>query len=106
MIRLADLLAQGSILAKIIQPYESHLQYLLQWMCDYNLYGCGFVDCRKVQFRHPLPPAKSMELKGHKWHDESINYEDVLSPFDFPRQSHCMIEVDVQVHEILNRQEV
>ncbi|EOD46053.1 dna polymerase zeta subunit [Neofusicoccum parvum] len=54
MTRLADLLQQGAILAKVMQPYESHLQYLLQWMCDYNLYGCAYIDCVKVKFRDPI----------------------------------------------------
>ena len=32
MTRLADLLHQGAIMKRSFQPYESHLQYLLQWM--------------------------------------------------------------------------
>jgi hypothetical protein len=35
---------------KVIQPYESHMQYLAQWMCDYNLYGCAYIDCSQVKF--------------------------------------------------------
>jgi len=31
MTRLADLLRQGVIMKKIFQPYEAHLQYLLQF---------------------------------------------------------------------------
>ena len=44
MVRLAELLLQGAILKRVLQPHESHLQYLLQWMCDYNLYGCAYID--------------------------------------------------------------
>lgn len=44
MTRFADLLQQGAILKRVFQPYEAHLQYLLQWMCDFNLYGCADIE--------------------------------------------------------------
>src|SRR6201992_2719110 len=72
MTRFADLLGQGAILAKFIQPYESHLQYLLQWMCDFNLYGCGFINCNKVAFRGPIPTFDDTCTKGHRWHEKTI----------------------------------
>ncbi|KAM0536668.1 hypothetical protein ACHAQF_000632 [Verticillium nonalfalfae] len=40
MTRLADLFQQGVIMKRKFQPYEAHLQYLLQFMTDFNLYGC------------------------------------------------------------------
>ncbi|KAM0623874.1 hypothetical protein ACHAQG_004066 [Verticillium nonalfalfae] len=41
MTRLADLFQQGVIMKRKFQPYEAHLQYLLQFMTDFNLYGCS-----------------------------------------------------------------
>src|ERR1700761_1964159 len=67
MTRFADLLSQGAILARFIQPYESHLQYLLQWMCDYNLYGCGFIICEKYAFRTSVPPFDETIEAGNTW---------------------------------------
>ncbi|KAF2791127.1 hypothetical protein K505DRAFT_377011 [Melanomma pulvis-pyrius CBS 109.77] len=106
MTRFADLLYQGAILNRIFQPYESHLQYLLQWMCDYNLYGCAYIDCAKVQFRSPVPSSDEIDTTTHRWHDDSIPQECITTSDRYPRQSHCTLEVDICVQDILNRHEL
>ncbi|KAF1809952.1 putative DNA polymerase zeta catalytic subunit [Eremomyces bilateralis CBS 781.70] len=104
--RLADLLVQGAILGRVIQPHESHMQYLAQWMCDYNLYGCAYIDCAKVRFRSPVPEYQEQNDPNHKWHDGSIPNGWTLDEERFPRQSHCSIEIDLCVQDILNRHDV
>jgi len=104
--RLADLLIQGAVMARIFQPYEAHLQYLAQWMCDYNLFGCGYIDCERARFRSPVPEWEAISNPFHKWHDNSIASEWILDPDKYPRQSHCAIEIDIQVQDILNRKEI
>ncbi|RDL36039.1 DNA polymerase [Venustampulla echinocandica] len=106
MTRLADLLRQGAIMKQVIQPYEAHIQYLLQWMTDYNLYGCGYIDCRKATFRSPLPQYEEMSNSFHRWHDHSIPPQLVTDESELPRASHCSIEVDICVQDILNRREI
>ena len=106
MTRLADLLHQGAIMKRAFQPYESHLQYLLQWMCDFNLYGCSYIDTKKPFFRNPVPEYLELNSAVHKWHDQSIPLSQMLSSDTFPRQSHCSIEVDICVQDILNREEI
>ena len=106
MTRLADLLRQGTVMKKFLQPYESHMQYLAQWMCDYNLYGCAYIDCRNVKFRAPVPDKLEMDSTVHEWHDRSIPADMISDAENFPRQSHCSIEVDVCVQDIMNRDEV
>ncbi|KAF2022180.1 hypothetical protein BU24DRAFT_488449 [Aaosphaeria arxii CBS 175.79] len=106
MTRFADLLYQGAILNRKFQPYESHMQYILQWMCDFNLYGCAYMDCAKVQFRSHVPDSEEIDTTTHKWHDESIPPEYVTESDQYPRLSHCTLEVDVCVQDILNRHEV
>lgn len=106
MTRFADLLHQGVILNRIFQPYESHLQYLLQWMCDYNLFGCDYINCAKVQFRGPVPDSDEVNTKTHKWHDSSIPEEFITEDDQYPRQSHCTLEIDICVQDILNRHEL
>jgi DNA polymerase zeta len=104
--RLADLLIQGAVLARVLQPHESHMQYLAQWMCDYNLFGCGYIDCGKVRFRGPLPDYAELSDVAHKWHAGSVSSDLMLREDEFPRQSHCSIEIDICVQDILNRHEV
>ncbi|EGE78802.1 DNA polymerase zeta subunit [Blastomyces dermatitidis ATCC 18188] len=104
MTRLADLLRQGAVMKRVLQPYESHLQYLSQWMCDYNLYGCAYLKSSKVTFRAPIPTY--LENSTHIWHDRSIPESAVFDSFTLPRQSHCDLEVDIHVQDIINRAEV
>ena len=106
MTRLADLLRQGTILKKVIQPYESHMQYLAQWMCDYNLYGCAYIDCSEAKFRSPVPQYLEITSTTHQWHDRTISDSSISDPDTIPRQSHCSLEVDVRVQHILNRQHI
>ncbi|KAF4549285.1 DNA polymerase family B-like protein 2 [Elsinoe fawcettii] len=106
MTRLADLLHQGAIMKRPFQPYESHLQYLLQWMCDFNLYGCANVETDKPYFRDPVPEYMEIDSDAHKWHDRSVHPSLILPEDEFPRQSHCSIEVDICVQDITNREEV
>ncbi|KAJ4525027.1 DNA polymerase zeta [Exophiala dermatitidis] len=106
MTRLADLLREGAVMKRVLQPYESHLQYLAQWMCDYNLYGCGYIECEKVKFRGPVPKYHEMNSLLHQWHDHSIPPEFVSDEAALPKQSHCTLEVDVHVKDILNRRDV
>ena len=103
MTRLADLLREGAVMKRVLQPYESHMQYLAQWMCDYNLYGCAYIDCQNVKFRGPIPQYLEMTNALHKWHDQSIPPGSVSDEGALPKQSHCSLEVDVCVQDILNR---
>ncbi|KAM0279028.1 hypothetical protein ACHAQH_004810 [Verticillium albo-atrum] len=106
MTRLADLLQQGVIMKRKFQPYEAHLQYLLQFMTDYNLYGCGFLDASNVRFRAPVPAYAEEGNSQHLWHDQSIPAESVLDDFYLPRVSRCSVEVDICVQDIINRKMV
>ena len=106
MTRLADLLRQGTIMKKTLQPYESHMQYLLQWMCDYNLYGCAYLDCKVIKFRGPVPGFLEMNSTVHRWHDQTIPASHISDEAELSRQSHCSLEVDVCVQDILNRLEI
>lgn len=106
MTRLADILRQGGVMKKVFQPYEAHLQYLLQWMADYNLYGCGYINCSKAFFRGPLPEFEELDNLTHLWHNRSIPEDLMTSESELPRVSHCSIEVDICVQDILNRREI
>ena len=106
MTRLADLLREGAVMKRVLQPYESHMQYIAQWMCDYNLFGCGYIDCEKVKFRGPVPSYAELTNLMHTWHDQSIAPKDMSDDALLPKQSHCSLEVDIHVKDILNRNSV
>lgn len=108
MTRLADLLHQGVIMKRKFQPYEAHLQYLLQFMCDYNLYGCDYLESSKVKFRSPVPQHDEDDDENslHFWHSQSISQDCITDDYTLPRSSHCSIEVDICVQDILNRKAV
>ncbi|VUC36980.1 unnamed protein product [Clonostachys rosea] len=106
MTRLTDLLQQGAIMKRPFQPYEAHLQYLLQFMTDYNLYGCEFIDASNTKFRAPVPDPVGDFPSSHLWHSQSVPSQDVTNESELPRVSHCSIEVDICVHDIINRQKV
>ncbi|KZZ99692.1 DNA-directed DNA polymerase, family B, multifunctional domain protein [Moelleriella libera RCEF 2490] len=103
MTRLADLLQQGVILKQKFQPYEAHLQYLLQFMIDYNLYGCDYLDASKTAFRAPVPQYHSASNSSHLWHSQSVPRQIITDDPSLPRVSHCSIEVDICVQHITNR---
>lgn len=107
MTRLAELLQQGVIMKRKFQPYEAHLQYLLQFMTDYNLYGCGYIETQKVCFRSPVPNYEDGMESPHLWHNQSVPRAFITDEdTDLPRASHCSIEVDICVQDILNRHEI
>ncbi|CAI7578184.1 unnamed protein product [Penicillium glandicola] len=104
--RLVDLLHQGAVMKRPLQPYEAHMQYIPQWMCDYNLYGCAIMSCSKVRFRTPVPEYLELSNLAHRWHDRSIPPENMLDHPALQKQSHCALEVDICVQDILNRLDV
>lgn len=106
MTRFADLLQQGAILKQPFQPYEAHLQYLLQWMADFNLYGCAYIETNKPYFRGPVPTWEDLDDPAHLWHDRSVTSDIILNEAQFPRQSHCQLELDIKVEDILNRHSI
>lgn len=105
MKRLSMILQSGGVMGTVFQPYEAHIQYLLQFMVDYNLYGCGFIECERVRFRQGVPDMEKVAEK-HVWHEGSIPQKLMLPENEFPRQSYCELEVDIQAQDIINRREV
>ncbi|KAJ6085618.1 hypothetical protein N7499_005247 [Penicillium canescens] len=106
MNRLTDLLHQGAVMKRPLQPYEAHMQYIPQWMCDYNLYGCAIMNCSNVKFRSPIPEYLELSNLDHRWHDRSIRPESIVQDPALQKQSNCALEVDVCVQDILNRLDI
>ncbi|KAK4282799.1 hypothetical protein QN277_014132 [Acacia crassicarpa] len=121
--RAANLLLDGAVLGKSLQPHESHIPFILQFLVDYNLYGMGQLHLLKMKFRHPMPDSShqklifngqqtgsavwtsSMVSSDWMWQlpcelDASSNHEAYCPK----RQSTCELEGDASVDDILNQQ--
>jgi len=103
--RLAKILQSGGVLSRAFQPHEAHIQYIPQFMIDFNLNGCGFIECNKVLFRGEVPDADEIG-EQHLWHNMSIPEISILPESQFQRQSYCALEVDIHVRDIFNRKQV
>ena len=90
--RAVTLMQSGTIMQTKFRVFESHLSYLLQFMCDFGLYGCGSIDLDEVWER-------SSECQ-----DPSLAPPFMTSPY--VRQSRMPLEVDVVAHQILNRHQL
>lgn len=71
--------------------YESHLSYLLQFLCDFGLYGCGYINLGQVWKR------------GVEEDDPDLDAPNAFKMSPYFRQSRMPLEVDVVAHQILNR---
>lgn len=60
--RLSELLRSGAVLQTQFDVYEAHIPFLLQFMLDANLFGCGWVETGECAFREELPGAFSYFL--------------------------------------------
>ncbi|KAK0531877.1 DNA polymerase zeta [Tilletia horrida] len=118
--RLITMLESGRILATRFTVFEGHIRYQLQFMLDYNLLGCGFVDFEDVLFRLPVPSGSDHaalmsqpSAQSLLWNDETIPQHclpqpspEAMSVGDAahpPRSSYCTLELDATSQSILNR---
>ncbi|EMD42049.1 hypothetical protein CERSUDRAFT_90650 [Gelatoporia subvermispora B] len=98
--RAVTILQSGTVMKTRFLVYESHLSYPLQFLCDFGLYGCGWLDLGEVWDRrgdrHQYQEDRSQDLD-----QDDVDVAFRLSPYS--RQSRMPLEVDVAAHQILNR---
>ncbi|KAL4069612.1 hypothetical protein V8B97DRAFT_2024397 [Scleroderma yunnanense] len=92
MNRAVTLMRSGTIMRTKFPVFESHLSYLLQFMCDFGLYGCGWINLGEVWERCP------------ESQDPLITPPFMTSPYC--RQSRMSLEVDAVAGQILNRHQL
>ncbi|KAI5797011.1 hypothetical protein FPQ18DRAFT_386572 [Pyronema domesticum] len=92
---ITDVLLKAGIMGRSHQPCEARLNYEIQFLMDYNLYGCGYMECdeTKLVYRRNLDGLDSED-------------EDSPPPEDPTAQSHSGWEIDIQAHRILNRSQI
>jgi DNA polymerase zeta len=52
---LSQCLRSGAVLGTEFDVFEDHIPFLLQFMLDSNLYGCGWVEVGDCLFREEVP---------------------------------------------------
>lgn len=95
--KFADLLRNGAIGGRVIQPFEAHIPYLLQFFTDFNLAGTGSMKLDHAMFREPLP------ADGDGFSQKTVSEQSVLDSRQFKRMSHCELEIDIDASAIQNR---
>lgn len=55
VLKCADLLVNGTVLGYPLQPFESHIPYILHFLADNNLYGCNWMEFKEYK---PRPSAE------------------------------------------------
>ncbi|CAX43100.1 DNA polymerase zeta catalytic subunit, putative [Candida dubliniensis CD36] len=110
--------------------YEAHIPYLLQFLTDYNLFGCGWINIDKdfvskedaktrgLYFRSPIlrDIHKSCHSPNHlhtllQFLSNYITTDNVLyngqldsgNPCPFNRIGKSILEIDITTNSILNR---
>lgn len=96
--RAVTIMQSGTIMKTRFRVYESHIQYLLQFLCDFGLYGCGWIDLGDVWQRSP-----DDQVDGN---EQDTELTETFSAFKISphfRQSRMPLEVDSIAPHILNR---
>ncbi|SCV68725.1 BQ2448_846 [Microbotryum intermedium] len=119
-IRVSETLRSGVIMKTKFDVFEDHAPFLLQFMLDCDLYGCGWVEVDECRFRklpeHEWSPSDDLDppsIDG-PYHTRVYNSTSVPSSLVYPRYaddspapvSTCPIEIDVPIYGIHNRHKI
>lgn len=88
--RLAALLESGKVLDTVFQPMEAHVAYHLQWMLDYNLSGCDYMELDTLVLRDDvgLPRDTYAALEGDVGAHQIVNRRRMRAAYDMPGAAH------------------
>ncbi|KAL1923394.1 uncharacterized protein VTP21DRAFT_8374 [Calcarisporiella thermophila] len=103
--KIADLLLSGAVMGISLQPHESHVPFLLQFLADYNLFGMNYIHLNGVLFRPPFPEVRPETVNSeYIWSTNTIPDYHIWPPeYNIKRQSHCELEADCTIWDIINR---
>lgn len=92
--RIVTILQSGGVMGTKFTTYENHLSYYLQFMCDFGLYGCGWIDI----------DGEILSRESYSRNDGSICPGDFsFLPSPYYRQTRLPLELDISSHQIRNR---
>ena len=99
--RAVTILQSGTVMKTRFRVYESHINFVLQFMCDFGLYGCGWMDLCEVWERGAKDPFDDLyDSNDHHEQDEQRKKSNFKQSPYF-RQSRMPLEVDAAAHQIL-----
>ncbi|KAI0275058.1 hypothetical protein BC834DRAFT_965498 [Gloeopeniophorella convolvens] len=88
--RAVAIMQSGSVMGTPFQTFENHLSYILQFLSDFGLYGCGWIELEDVWQRGIDEGDTPSVFK------KSVHY----------RQSRMELEVDTVAAVIMNRHNI
>ncbi|CEP22500.1 unnamed protein product [Cyberlindnera jadinii] len=94
--RVADLLRDGA-LGKKYEVFGAHIPYGLQFLSDFNLFGCGWLKLQELFIRLPVLADESLKT------DELVEYMMGYHTVEVPRIGRSALEIDTCAQYILNR---
>ncbi|KAG6875156.1 hypothetical protein C0992_004959 [Termitomyces sp. T32_za158] len=97
--RAVALLQSGIVMGTKFLVFESHLSFVLQFMCDFGLYGCGWIDVENV-LQRDVQSTLHGDFADPKLREQPFN------PSPYLRQTRMPIEADVIAPNILNRHSI
>ena len=101
--RAVTLLKSGVVMSKKFNAFESHISYYLQFMCDFNLYGCGWLALGEVWRRGEDYFSDEGSEEGAPDCENTQAAQALFKPSPHPTQSRMELEVDAVAFHILNR---
>ena len=101
--RAVTLLKSGVVMSKKFNAFESHISFYLQFMCDFNLYGCGWLDLGEVWRRGEDNFSDEGPEEGAPDYENTQAVQALFKPSPHPTQSRMELEVDAVAFHILNR---
>ncbi|KIJ27195.1 hypothetical protein M422DRAFT_785005, partial [Sphaerobolus stellatus SS14] len=116
--RVVTILQSGSVMRTKFVTYENHLSFILQFMCDFGVYGCGWVGLGEEVVRRGGRMGAGVGTEGEDSEDDGDGRDlpyndetrDILNALPYPnapppyfKQSNLPLELDIVSHQILNR---
>ncbi|XP_063681020.1 DNA polymerase zeta catalytic subunit-like isoform X2 [Bolinopsis microptera] len=106
--RTAQLLLQGSLRGKLVQPHEAHFPYSLQFLTDYNIHGMNLIYFKRVFFRvkedqyNKLTVGEDTSYLQHDIDVNTIPQKHMVNPELAVKKCSSSLELDTTADCILN----
>lgn len=97
--RLADILRSGEI-GRSYDVYENHISSGLQFLSDFNLFGCGWIKINNLTIRCPIFNNDKLNL------EELNKLISIYKTNNLDRIGNSLLEFDILTQDIMNRLEL